>query len=177
MRGNIKSFEKPFTHAEVVALAERTLKRFKGDRNAAGRYARSMGDRHESAKWAQVVEVIATGAAQHAGKKPPPAQLGREIAEALTHPAGTGGSDPFEAAKAEGDLIQKEVDAAEAVLQTFPKSPMGGVQDDVRATPEFRAAKARFQKAFARLQAFNTIYVKRFAKELRAERDRRYARR
>jgi hypothetical protein len=54
---------------------------------------------------------------------------------------------------------------------------MGGVRNDVRATPEFQAANARFQRAFARLRAFNTIYVKRFAKELRAERDKRYGRR
>lgn len=175
MRGNIKSFEKAFTPAEVVALAERTLKRFKGDRNAAGRYARSMEDRYESAKWAQVVEVIATGTQAQAVKKTPPAQLEREIAEALTYPASTRGSDPFEDAKAERDLIQKEVDAAGAVLRTFPKGgPLGLTPDAVRATPEFRAANARFQKAFARLRAFNTIYVKRFANEIRAERAQRY---
>lgn len=174
MHGNIKSFEKPFTHAEVVALAERTLKRFGGDRNMAGRYARSMEDRYESAKWAQVVEVLATSGRQHATKKTPPAQLKREIAEALARPTGSGTSNPFEEAKAEHDLIEKEVEAASAILQTFPKSPLGGVRDDVRVTPEFRAANARFKKAFARLRAFNTIYVKRFAKEFRAERAKRY---
>ena len=84
MRDNIKSFEKPFTHAEVVALAERTLKRFGGDRNKAGRYARSMEDRYESAKWAQVVEVLATSRQHHATKKSP-AQLNRDIAEVLAH--------------------------------------------------------------------------------------------
>lgn len=83
MRGNIKSFEKSFTHAEVVALAERTLKRFKGDRNAAGRYARSMESRYESSKWAQVVEVLATSR-NHATMKASvprksPQQLAREI--------------------------------------------------------------------------------------------------
>jgi hypothetical protein len=69
VRGNIKSFEKPFTHAEVVALAERTLKRFGGDRNKAGRYARSMENRYESSKWQQVVEVIATSGRQHHATK------------------------------------------------------------------------------------------------------------
>ena len=87
MRGNIKSFEKPFTHAEVVALAERTLKRFGGDKNKAGRYARSMENRYESSKWALVVEVLATSRTHHATKKPPaqksPAQLQREIDETL----------------------------------------------------------------------------------------------
>lgn len=89
MRGNIKSFEKTFTHAEVVALAERTLKRFGGDRRKAGRYARSMESRYESSKWAQVVEVLATSRqhATHSTKKPP-AQLDREIAEALARGPG-----------------------------------------------------------------------------------------
>ena len=85
MRGNIKSFEKPFTHAEVVALADRTLKRFGGDRNKAGRYARSMENRYESSKWAQVVEALATS--RHATKKSA-AELDREIAEILTAPRG-----------------------------------------------------------------------------------------
>ena len=94
MRGNIKSFEKPFTHAEVVALADRTLKRFGGDRSKAGRYARSMENRYESSKWAQVVEVLATSR-QHATKKSPSpsvakktaAQLQREIDAALARKA------------------------------------------------------------------------------------------
>jgi hypothetical protein len=84
--GNIKSFEKSFTHAEVVALAARTLKRFGGDRNKAGRYARSMENRYESAKWAQVVEVIATGGRHHATKKSS-ARLQREINEVLAKPS------------------------------------------------------------------------------------------
>lgn len=81
MRGHIKSFEKPFSHSEVVALAERTLKRFGGDRNKAGRYARSMENRYESSKWAQVVEVLATS--RHHATKKSAKQLEREIASSL----------------------------------------------------------------------------------------------
>lgn len=91
MRGNIKSFEKSFTHSEVVALAERTLKRFGGDKNKAGRYARSMESRYESSKWALVVEVLATSGRHHATTKASPAQLDREIAEVL----GRWEEDPF----------------------------------------------------------------------------------
>jgi hypothetical protein len=258
MRGNIKSFEKSFTHADVVALAERTLKRFGGDRNKAGRYARSMENRYESSKWAQVVEVLATSGRHHATRKksslrpsydtstgagqkrlmqesvgleyvPPqritaasgdygadpigpddagvfrwrmvpsgdivdkaehdrrlgrgakrhhatkksPAQLQREIDEAL---AGSGSSSPFEAAKAESALIEKEVDAASEALRAFPRGPMGLTPDAVAATSEYRSANARYQKAFARQRAFNAVFVKRFAKELRAERSQRYGR-
>jgi hypothetical protein len=86
------------------------------------------------------------------------------------------GLDAFEDAKAERDLIQKEVDASSAILRAFPKGPLGVTPDAVRATPEFRSANARFQKAFARLRAFNTIYTKRFVKEIRAEHSRRYGR-
>jgi len=100
------------------------------------------------------------------------AQLERDISDLLMRPAGYEVS--FEEAKAESDLIEKEVDEADRVLQTFPKSPIGGVSDEVRSTPEFRAASARFQKAFARLRSFNKIYTKRFDKELRAERAARY---
>jgi len=103
-------------------------------------------------------------------KKTPAAQLNREIAEAL---AGSGSSSPFEEAKAKGARLEKEVEAASAALQTFPKGPMGGVGDAVRASPEFQAANTRFQRAFARLRAFNGAFVKKFAKELRAERAQR----
>lgn len=87
--------------------------------------------------------------------------------------ADTGASTAFEEAKAESALIEKEVDAASEALQAFPRSPLGGTSDAARATPEFRAANARFQKAFARQRAFNAAFVKRFAKELRAERAER----
>jgi len=104
-------------------------------------------------------------------RKKTAAQLNREIAEALAAPAG---SNPFEDAKAEGALLEKEVDAADVVLKAFPRSPLGGASEAARATPEFRAANARFQKAFAALRAFNAVFTKRFAKELRAERSKRY---
>jgi len=81
--------------------------------------------------------------------------------------ASSGSPSPFEEAKAQGALLEKEVDAADVALRAFPRGPTGGVPDDVRATPEFRAANARFREAFARLRAFNSIYVKRFAKELK----------
>lgn len=104
---------------------------------------------------ARYVKAFSTGSRSHAAR------------------AGAVTSSAFEEAKAESALIEKEVDAASEALQAFPKSPMGGVRDDVRSTPEFRAANARFQKAFARQRAFNAVYVKRFAKELRAERAER----
>ena len=108
---------------------------------------------------------------RHHATKKSPAQLDREIAEAL---AGAGSSGPFEEAKAELALIEKEMAAAEEGMRAFPRGTMGLPPENVRLSPEYRAAKARTDKAFARLRAFNAVYVKRFAKELRAERAKRY---
>lgn len=95
------------------------------------------------------------------------AQLDIEIAEALA---------AFKEAKATGDVLDKEVDAASDALRAFPRGAMGLVPDAVTSTPEYRAAKVRFQKAFARQREFNAVFTKRFAKELRAERANRYSR-
>ena len=101
------------------------------------------------------VKVFGTGREGHSTEKPRAA------------------SSAFEEAKAESALIEKEVDAASEALQAFPRGPLGGTSDAARATPEFRAANTRFQKAFARQRAFNAVFVKKFAKELRAERAER----
>jgi hypothetical protein len=58
--GNYKSLEKTYTHAEVIEIAQRLLRRYHGDKKRAGRYARGMEDRYESRKWRDVVEVLAT---------------------------------------------------------------------------------------------------------------------
>lgn len=49
----------------------------------------------------------------------------------------------FEKAKAEGDLLESEVAAADAALKAFPRSPLGGTSDSVRAMPEFRTANTQ----------------------------------
>lgn len=111
------------------------------------------------------------------------AQLNHEIAEILASPpalliptnprASEPRQSPFEEAKAEQALLEEEVDVADTALKAFPRGPMGLVPDVVKSTPEYQAAKARFQKAFARQREFNTVFTKRFAKELRAERAER----
>ena len=60
----------------------------------------------------------------------------------------------FEAAKAKRDRLEQEVKAAGDVLGTFPSGPTGLTPDHVRAMPEWRAAKARYQTAFTALQNF-----------------------
>lgn len=84
--------------------------------------------------------------------------------------------DDFAAATAAGDAITKRLDTATAVLNKFPKGPMGLTPEHIRTTPEYQAAKRKADQLFAELRAFNGVYVKKFAKEMREERRKRDAR-
>jgi len=60
----------------------------------------------------------------------------------------------FKVAKAERDLLEMEVTAASEILRTFPHNAMGLVSDVVKLTPEYRAANARYKRAFVTLRDF-----------------------
>ncbi|MEM9524066.1 MAG: hypothetical protein AAF982_08750 [Pseudomonadota bacterium] len=47
--------------------------------------------------------------------------------------------------------------------------PMGLTPDHVKATPEWRQAKAAFHAAEAKLKKFNGAFVKTFKKEIKAD--------
>jgi hypothetical protein len=81
--------------------------------------------------------------------------------------------EAFEKAVAERDRLEQEVSAAGKVMGTFPHGATGLTPDHVKATPEWRAAKARLTRAFAALQNFNIVFTSAFAKELRAQRAER----
>ena len=83
----------------------------------------------------------------------------------------------YEEAKVEQDLLEEVSSATGNALRAFPRNSMGLVSDSVRATPEYRAAKAASDTAFASLQQFNLVFTKMFARELRAERASRYTQR
>ena len=111
-------------------------------------------------------------------KKTPPAQLQREIDEALAR------REAFEKAKIEEAKVEREMAEAEQALTSITaeiaerfdvseRGPMGMTPDIVKEAPEWQAAKARAARAFAQLRSFNAAFVKRFAKELRAERAER----
>lgn len=75
--------------------------------------------------------------------------------------------------KAHAALLNDDYTAAIRNLKAIPgvgSGPMGLTPDDVRARPDYRFAKQVMDKAFAELRAFNAVYVKRFKKELAAER-------
>lgn len=75
-------------------------------------------------------------------------------------------------AKAKRDALDAEATRLGRALKTgFPRSSMGLVSDEVRATPEYRKAKAESDAAFKALQNFNAQFTRRFAKEIRVERE------
>jgi hypothetical protein len=83
----------------------------------------------------------------------------------------------FQAQKARADELHAAVMSTGAALNAFtslhPKGPIGLTPDHVRAMPEFVKLKSEYERAAAASRAFNAIYVKKFAKEIRAARSER----
>lgn len=73
--------------------------------------------------------------------------------------------------KAKAEAARARSTAASAVLNLFPKGSMGLTPDEVKATPEWKAAKREFDNAFTSERAWNTFMVRYFSKEMRAERE------
>ena len=61
------------------------------------------------------------------------------------------------------------------VMSSYPRLPNGLTPDAIKATPEWRKNKDAFDLASVNLRDFNKAYVKRFARELRQERDEKFA--
>jgi hypothetical protein len=86
-------------------------------------------------------------------------------------PPGTSSAVPsYAEAKKVRDAAENESKAASAALRTFPRLANGLVPDAVKFTPEYKAAKAHFDKAFARERAANAWLNEKFEREVRAER-------
>lgn len=78
----------------------------------------------------------------------------------------------FTGAKAQRDALEARLDATTATLKAFPRTgALGLVSDDVRLSSEYQTARKASVKAFDALRAFNVVFVKCFASELRAERN------
>jgi hypothetical protein len=82
----------------------------------------------------------------------------------------------FVKAKTERDNLEFAAKEAGEELRAFPKGPMNLTPDHIKATPEWKAAKLRFDRAFAALRDFNVVFTKQYATELRAERNARFSR-
>lgn len=81
----------------------------------------------------------------------------------------------FEEAKTIQAKLHAEVAAASAALQVFQKGRMGLTPDDVKASPEFRAATQRYNVSFVQLRSINGLLTRKFSNELREERRTRRA--
>lgn len=84
----------------------------------------------------------------------------------------------FAIAKVTAQLLDADFNAACKVLKAITSvgsGPFGLTPDSVKLMPQYRIAKAHVDKTFAELRAFNQTYVKRFKKELAAERKARRA--
>lgn len=83
----------------------------------------------------------------------------------------------FEQAKAQADKLHAEMTAASRALNNFvdqfPKGPMNLTPDHVRAMPEYRVVKNAYERAFSAVRAFNGPYVKKYKKEIQADRAKR----
>jgi len=70
------------------------------------------------------------------------------------------------------ELYQAEKEAGDR-LKAIPgvgSGPMGLTPDSVKASPEYRKAKADYDLAFANLRSFNSWFTRTFKKEIRQER-------
>ena len=81
----------------------------------------------------------------------------------------------FTAAKEARDEINARLTAASEKMNHYPRGTIGLTPDEIKATPEWRANRTECDAIFQELRRFNQKFVKRFAKEIRAERRNRTA--
>lgn len=76
------------------------------------------------------------------------------------------------------DLAETECKAAGRALDAVPgvgSGTMGLTPDSVKSSPEYRAARARWEEAFATLRRINAEGPRLYRKEMKAERRARHA--
>jgi phage host-nuclease inhibitor protein Gam len=71
------------------------------------------------------------------------------------------------------DQIEAELNKYGDILKQYPRSAIGLPSEKDRISPEYQAAKKALDATFKKLRDFNKVYCKRFAKELKAERDKK----
>ena len=79
----------------------------------------------------------------------------------------------FEQATNERDRLETACSEAGAVLDQFPRGPMGLTPDAIKATDAYRSAKLAAYTAFQNLRNFNEFYLKTFKAEIKAARKSR----
>jgi hypothetical protein len=66
--------------------------------------------------------------------------------------------------------LETAMTAASKALGAFPRSSIGLTPDHVKESFDWQLAKLNSEHAFSKLRAFNTIYLKAFVKEIKADR-------
>lgn len=72
-----------------------------------------------------------------------------------------------QALAAKCDIERLSRDASDRLRALSGGGPMGLTPDDVRASPEWRAAKADFDEAFSVERAFNQAFLRAFGRQYR----------
>lgn len=83
----------------------------------------------------------------------------------------------YATAKAKRDAVEMAERAAAKVFKSIPGSgsgPMGLTPEHIRLSPEYRAAKEAWAKAFKALQDHNRRFVKTYKREIQEERKARF---
>lgn len=80
----------------------------------------------------------------------------------------------YEEAKTMRDTLEANIAKWSEILAAYPRGPMGLTPDHLKQTPEWQHAKAECDKAFEALRRFNRVFVKRFRREIQAERRKRF---
>ena len=79
----------------------------------------------------------------------------------------------YAAAKKQRDKLEAETDSTGRTLKALSGGgQMGITPEETRSTSKWKKAKREADAAFAALQAFNKVYVKRFKKEIQQDRRR-----
>lgn len=78
----------------------------------------------------------------------------------------------YDEAKIVRGTLEDVVKATSKVVRAFPKGPTGLTPGHVKSSPEFKAAKAAYNRVFSDLRDFNAFFVEEFSKEIRADRRR-----
>lgn len=76
---------------------------------------------------------------------------------------------------AAGEAMNQIRERLAGELGIAPRGPMGLTAEPIRLNPEYRAAKATSDALCDRLRRFNKTFTRVYAKEIRADRDARWA--
>lgn len=98
--------------------------------------------------------------------------ISTELASALAEDRDLVPADYAKAKERRDQLETESTRAGRALRALSGGGSLGKTPDHVRATPEWKAAKRDADMAFAALQAFNTVYVQRFKREIAQDRRR-----